>query len=134
MNRVSKLIWTVIAAGVFVFIAPVMGAFSHEEFTGKKDPVTMLLCCGGEDCKILDVQPGMLTSGPDGIRLRLTEEEARKINPKRVGPVDTVVTYDRIQPTLPEWSAEYRVCIPDKNDPKVRPRGDYYCFWAPPST
>jgi hypothetical protein len=103
-----------------------------DPYEGKRDPQTKLLCCGGEDCEVLKVEPGVLTPGDDGIRLRLTEAQARKINPNRVGPVDTVIPFNRIQPTPPEWSGEYRICIPPYNDP-TRPR-DFYCFWSPPNT
>lgn len=128
----------------FLILWPASVVLSHEAirsnsivifpdpYSGKKDPQTGLLCCGGEDCEVLKVRPGTLTPGDDGIRLRLTEEEARVINPNRVGPVDTVIPFDRIQPTPPEWSGEYRVCIPPYKDP-TRPR-DFFCFWAPPST
>ncbi|MEN6302243.1 MAG: hypothetical protein ABFD96_05920 [Armatimonadia bacterium] len=141
MCRLLKLAALVAA---FVFLAPVVAALAHQPvrsmsivvepdpYEGLKDPVTGLLCCGGEDCAVLDVQPGMLTPGDDGIRLRMTEEQARVINPKRVGAVDTVIPFDRVQPTPPEWGAQYRVCIPPYKDP-TRPR-DFFCFWAPPNS
>jgi hypothetical protein len=117
----------------FVFLAPIVAALAHDPYWGLRDPQTGGLCCGGEDCAILDVKPGTLTTGEDGIRLQLTEAEARLINPKRVGPVDTVIPFERIQPTPPEWGANYRVCIPTENLPRVRDR-DFFCFWAPPNS
>lgn len=114
----------------FLILAPVMSAFAHDPYTGLRDPRTGGLCCGGEDCAILNVRPGTLSFAEDGIRLRLTEEEARLINPKRIGPVDTVIPVDRIQETPKEWGANFRVCIPTENLPRVRER-DFFCFWAP---
>lgn len=129
----------------FLFLAPVVAALAHQPvrsmsivvepdpYKDKRDPVTNLLCCGGEDCEVLKVDPGVLTPVAEGYRLKLTEEQARVINPNRVGDVDTIIPHSRIQPTPPEWSGEYRVCIPSKHEPRVRP-ADFFCFWAPPNT
>jgi hypothetical protein len=149
MSRFEIVLVSIITAAVVCLMAAllVMARQAHahdpvysnsivvfpDPYSGKRDPQTGLLCCGGEDCETLKVMPGMLTPGDDGIRLKLTEEQARVINPNRIGPVDTVIPLNRIQPTPPEWSGEYRVCIPSRNEPAVRPR-DFFCFWAPPST
>jgi hypothetical protein len=144
--RQLSLLVLIFAAFILTLIVAVIGeAHAHQPirsnsvvifpdpYEGKRDPQTGLLCCGGEDCEVLKVEPGVLTPGDDGIRLRLTEAQARKINPNRIGDVDTVIPFNRIQPTPPEWSGEFRVCIPSRHEPNVRPR-DFFCFWAPPDT
>jgi hypothetical protein len=108
-------------------------AMAHDGFTGKRDPVTGTSCCttaaneGYGDCAVLAVAPGMLTGQPDGYRLRLTAEQARRINPLRSLPVDTVIPWNRVQPS---WDGNYRLCIPSYPFPV----SDFYCFWEPPNT
>lgn len=104
-------------------------ALAHDEYTGKTDPYTTSSCCGGHDCDALEVEPGMLTGEEDGYRLRLTEEQARKINPQRKGAVDTFIPRNRIQPS---WTGEYHLCIPNYYMETMR--ADFYCFWEPPNS
>lgn len=47
---VSVVVWTLLAYG-FLFVTR---AYAHEWFTDKKDPVTLLGCCGGYDCAEID--------------------------------------------------------------------------------
>jgi hypothetical protein len=120
----------------FVFLAPVLSAFAHDPYTGKVDPVFGNGCCGGADCAILEVEPGMIEGEMDGYRIRLTTEDAQKVNPYRTKPVDTLITWDRIQPS---WDGNYHLCLRthDARDIFGEPdtaRGAAYCFWAPPNT
>lgn len=116
----------------FVFLAPIVAALAHDPYTGLKDPVTKSSCCGGADCGILKVEPGTLTGEPDGYRLRLTEEQARRINPVRSGSVDTLIPWERVQDLPKEWGADYRLCLPNYRVPHMA--ADFYCFWAPPNS
>ena len=107
-------------------------AIAHDSFIGKMDPVTGGSCCttaqneGYGDCAVLKVEPGMLTGEDGGYRLRLTAEQASKINPVRGLPVDTFIPQDRIQDS---WDGNYRLCIPSR--PSEAMRADFYCFFAP---
>jgi hypothetical protein len=110
-------------------------ALAHDPYTGKVDPVYLNGCCGGADCSILKVQPGMIEGEADGYRIRMSLEQAREINPYRVAPVDTLITWERIQPS---WDGNYHLCLRTRDaldmhgNPDVR--GAAYCFWAPPQT
>lgn len=113
-------------AAMVAFCAP---AVAHDWFTGTRDPVTGGGCCGGSDCSLLKIEPGVLEGEAGGYRLRLTAEQAAKINPSRKQPVDTLIAWDRIQPS---HDGNYYLCIPSY--PVSTMRGDFYCFWAPPNT
>ncbi len=115
-------------------IAVTVPALAHDEYTGARDPVTGGLCCstatkdGYGDCHTLEIRPGTIEGTPDGYRIRLTAEEAQRINPIRRTPVDTVVPFERVQESK---DGKYRICIPP-SAPAVAP--DFFCFWAPPNT
>ena len=117
--------------------ATAVPAFAHEPYTGKIDPVFKNGCCGGSDCAILKVEPGMIVGEADGYRVKLTAEQAQKINPYRKAGVDTLIIWDRVQPS---WDGNYHLCL-RTYDPQLPfgatgddPRGSAYCFWAPPNT
>ena len=102
-------------------------AFAHDWYTGKTDPVTKRLCCGGSDCSMLRVEPGMLSGDASGYRLRMTAEQASKINPYRKNPVDTIIPWERVQDST---DGNYHVCLPSyPMDP-----ADFFCFFAPPNS
>lgn len=126
MPRLLKLAALVAA---FLFLAPIVAALAHDWYTGTHDPVTGGQCCGGQDCRKLVVEPGVLEPIPEGYRLRLTAEQAKKINPLRNLPVDTIIPESRIQPSE---DGNFHVCIPGYPSPGMR--ADFYCFWAPGST
>lgn len=115
-----------LAAAVLLLSTSV--ALAHEDYTGKTDPVTKSGCCGGHDCAVLQVEPGVLTPEGDGFRLRLTEAQAKLINPERVGPVDTYIPRERVQES---WTGQFRLCIPARLYPTME--ADFYCFWEPNS-
>lgn len=110
-----------------VFLAPVL-AHAHSWYIKRTDPATRLGCCGGSDCAQLVIEPGMLTAEPDGYRLRLTVDQARRINPGRVDPLDILIPWNRVQE--PE-DGNFHLCIPRWNGVT---QGDFYCFFAPPNT
>jgi len=67
----------------------------------------------------------MLEGDPEGYRLRLTIDQARKINPLRTTPVDTLIPWERMQVSE---DGNFHLCIP------AHPNGlryDFYCFWQP---
>lgn len=106
-------------------------AKSHDLYVGTTDPVTKGVCCttsehaGYGDCDKLDLEPGVLTGEVGGYRLRLTVEQAQRINPLRRTPVDTFIPDARVQPSM---DGNYHVCIPATYTPG---RGDFFCFFQP---
>jgi hypothetical protein len=50
----------------------------------------------------------MLTGEADGYRIRLTAEQAGKINPLRKTPVDTLIKWERIQSS---HDGNYHLCL-----------------------
>lgn len=108
-------------------LAAASHAEAHSWYTQKRDPVTRLGCCGGNDCNTLIITPGVISAETDGYRIRLTVEEARRINPSRNVPLDILVPWDRVQPSE---DGNWHICIPRWNDVTV---GNFYCFFAPPS-
>lgn len=104
-------------------------ADAHDWYTGTRDPVTNGGCCGGSDCAILAVTPGVIEAVDTGYRLRLSAAQAKAINPARNLPVDTLILWERVQPSL---DGNFHLCISAL--PSVYMQADFYCFWAPPST
>lgn len=111
----------------FVFLAPLM-AWAHSWYSEKHDPVSLAPCCGGTDCAKLVIEPGVLTAEPDGYRIRLTLEQARRINPYARAPIDALVIWKRVQPSE---DGNYHICI--SPDYRLPPRFGIYCFFAPPN-
>lgn len=122
MNRAVPLI------AVAIFFAWWSTAYSHEWYSKRMDPVRQTPCCGGSDCAKLKIDPGVLEATDEGYRVRMTLEQARRINPQRIAPVDTVVPWERIQ--LSE-DGNYHICIPSYEVPAMP--ADFYCFFAPGS-
>lgn len=106
-------------------------AKAHDWYVGKNDPVTGGSCCttsktdGYGDCAQLIVEHGVLEGDPQGYRLRLTLEQARKINPLRQTPVDTLIPWERMQVSE---DGNFHLCIPPNQKGL---RYDFYCFWQP---
>lgn len=107
-------------------------ALSHDGFEDRTDPVTGVSCCTSEpgakdvDCGVLNVEPGMLELVEDGYQLKLTEAQARAINPQRTGSVNTFIPRNRVQQS---WDGQYRLCIPPRRYDYMP--ADIYCFFAP---
>lgn len=126
---------TTFAIALSVGLSPALAhdANAHDWYVGQHDPVTGGSCCtttakdGYGDCARLQVDPGVLEPLPDGFRLRLTIEQARKINPLRQTPVDTFIPIERVQVSN---DGNFHVCIPGhQNGLKY----DFYCFFMPNS-
>lgn len=106
-------------------------ASAHEDYEKRYDPVTGGWCCttknadGYGDCAVLNVEPGVITGEVGGIRLRLTTEQAQRINPLRRSPVDTFIPDKRIQPS---WDGNWHACLPASPMPD---RADVFCFFMP---
>lgn len=120
-------------------IAMSLGAFfgatkaeAHDWYSKSYDPVTHGWCCntsngdGYGDCSQLILEPGVLTGEVGGYRLRLTAEQAQRINPLRREPVDTFIPEERIQPSQ---DGNWHVCLPASSSTT---RNDFFCFFQPP--
>lgn len=127
MDKIKKLLGVVPILALFMVLLP-MPALSHSWYSEKRDPVTQHGCCGGTDCATLKVEPGVLTPENDGYRIRLTVEQARRINPARLEPLDAFIPRERIQPSE---NGNFHMCLPRFNGVTM---GDFYCFFEPPST
>lgn len=113
--------------GVFLLLlAFASPAAAHDWYSTETDPVTFSRCCGNHDCAPLKIEPGMIEAVEEGYRLRLSVEQAKAINPNRTQRVDTIVEWDRIQPSP---DGNWHVCLPNYYLPAMR--GDFYCFWEP---
>lgn len=113
--------------GVFLLLlAFASPAAAHDWYSTETDPVTFSRCCGNQDCAPLKIEPGMIEAVEEGYRLRLSVEQAKAINPNRTQRVDTIVEWDRIQPSP---DGNWHVCLPNYYLPAMR--GDFYCFWEP---
>ena len=106
-------------------------ASAHGTYTGKKDPVTNRLCCGGQDCAVFRVIDAEFTPVADGYHIKMTEAQARKINPQRVGAIEFTVPWNRVQDS---WDGNFHLCIPTVSGYWTTSENAFYCFWAPPST
>lgn len=110
-------------------IAVAADARAHEWYSRKTDPIYGYSCCGGFDCAMLVVKPGVLTAEPEGYRIRLTREETQKINPYSVAPIDALVPWSRVQMSE---DGNYHICL--MTFFRGAPRGGIYCFFAPPDS
>jgi len=100
-------------------------AFAHSWYSEKTDPVTKRGCCGIRDCNKIVLTPENYTPVDGGFRIRLTEEQAKQINPTRHDALDIFVPDNRVQPSE---TGDYHLCIPNFNGVTY---GDFYCFFAP---
>jgi hypothetical protein len=98
-------------------------AYSHEWYTGKKDPKTLNSCCGGHDCSAIPQE--WITEVEGGVRIRMTLQQAQQVNPAAVSPVDAFVPEERIQqsPDL-DWHA----CVYQNN--RTAPTFGVICLWG----
>ena len=113
----------------FILIAMTAPATAHDWYTGAHDPRTGSRCCGGQDCAVLKIETGVIEAVSEGYRLRLSLEQAREINPNRHVSVDTVIPWNRVQPSP---DGNWHVCLPPYPMPHMS--ADIYCFWEPPGT
>lgn len=130
--EVTLIILCIIAACVIVFTTVWPSpAKAHQPYTGLKDPVTGRGCCSGDDCAIYAVSDSVFTAEADGYRISMTEAQAQKINPKRVGAIEFLVPWNRVQPS---WDGNFHLCIPQVSGYWTTPENAFYCFFAPPDT
>lgn len=103
-------------------------ATAHEWYGKRRDPIygKTTTCCGGTDCAPLPAHA--IKASPDGsIRVSLTLEEARAINPRRDEPFDEIIPFDRLQ--VSEDGRPHICLMPRKTDER---RG-FYCIFLPPN-
>jgi hypothetical protein len=114
-----------LAAVLAFLILCVVPASAHSWYSQKSDPVTKQGCCGGQDCREIALSADNFTPEATGFRIRLTAEQSKIINPRRLEPLDILVPFERVQPSE---DGNYHLCIPSFNGVT---RGDFYCFFAP---
>jgi hypothetical protein len=112
-----------------VLAALTSSALAHSWYGERRDPVfSATTCCGGLDCAPLP--PHAISITPDGqLRVTLTVEEARRINPIRRYGFDKIISFDRIQ--LSEDGTPH-ICLQPHDDPNDLREG-YYCIFLPPT-
>lgn len=117
---------------VLVVLAALIGyagmAQSHEWYGKRRDPVfSTTTCCGGSDCAPIPAHAMKVT--PEGLRVTLTAEEARKINPQRFDAFDRLIAFDRIQTSE---DGQPHICL-QRIDNFADRRDGYYCIFLPPN-
>jgi hypothetical protein len=118
----------IIAATLAAFSAEAM---AHSWYSKRRDPIfSTTTCCGGYDCAPLP--QSSITFTPDGdLRVTLSLEEARKINPGRVEPFDEVIPFDRIQVAE---DGQPHICLMRMNNAAFGDRRQgFYCIFLPPN-
>jgi hypothetical protein len=116
---------TVLALAVLGLLAT--EALAHSWYSQKRDPIfSTTTCCGGTDCRELPAHA--IHPSPDGsIRVTLTLEEAKLINPNRDEPFDEIIPFERIQ--VSEDGSPHICLMPRKTDD----RQGFYCIFLPPN-
>jgi hypothetical protein len=102
-------------------------AMAHSWYSSRVDPEYLNGCCGGTDCHELD--GSLVIPEADGYRIRLTIDQARRINPGALFPVDALVPWRRVQPSE---DGNWHICIFPSS--RHAPRGGIICFFAPPNS
>lgn len=72
--------------------------------------------------------PGEISAETAGLRVRLSVERSRFINPRSVAPIDALVLWDRVQPSE---DGNWHLCISESYRDGLN-KG-IYCLFAPPS-
>ena len=103
-------------------------AEAHSWYKYKTDPVYHNSCCGGQDCAMWAILPGELSAEANGLRVRLSLERSRMINPYSQYPIDAVVIWDRVQPSE---DGNWHLCVMTAY--RGDDRGGIYCLFAPPN-
>ncbi len=106
-------------------------ADAHSWYSKRRDPIyNTTTCCGGTDCRELPSHAMSIT--PDGnLRVTLTLEEAKKVNPARTEPFDAVIPFDRIQPS--EDGSPHICLMPSDRFEFGDGRQGFYCIFLPPT-
>ena len=116
-----------LAIACLMMMAALLPAHAHSWYAKRRDPIfNRTSCCGGTDCR--ELPASSITVTPEGLRVRLTLEQAIFINPRRTEPFDELIDYDRIQVSE---DANAHICLmPSSFDD----RHGYYCIFLPPNT
>ena len=106
-------------------------AFAHSWYSQKRDPIyNMTTCCGGSDCRELPSHSMSITPQGD-LRVTLTLEEARRINPARIEPFDAVIPFERIQ--VSEDGSPH-ICLMASDRAALGDlRQGFFCIFLPPN-
>lgn len=104
-------------------------AHAHDWYSGKRDPVTYGLCCGGNDCGMWTIRKGNLFGSAKGYHVIMTLEETQKINRYSSKPIDAVVPWERVQESP---DGNWHICL--KTEDRNAPSEGVYCLFAPPNT
>lgn len=103
-------------------------ALAHEWYSNRRDPIfNATRCCGNADCAPLPEHSISIT--PEGLRVTLTPEEARRINPTRRSGFDRIIDFERIQVSE---DGKPHICLMT-HDMEGDKREGYYCVFLPPS-
>ena len=145
---------SIAAAFVAAFLLAVGLALAHEPYTGQKDPIyrrdgTMWTqaqssftsqadpyqgCCSGNDCKPIprDMVSHVIEAVDGGYIVRMTAEEAQRINPHTHKPVDAFIPRERVKQLTPEMEIAFHICLWEMS--RDAPHYGVICFWEPPNT
>lgn len=103
-------------------------ALAHSWYSDRRDPVYGITkCCGNTDCAPLPAHAIKIT--PEGLRVTLTPDEARIINPARRSGFDKIIDFDRIQVSE---DGKPHICLMT-HEMENDLREGYYCIFLPPS-
>lgn len=81
-------------------------AAGHEWYTGQRDPVQNVGCCGGSDCA--EIPAEAVEEQRHGYRITLTADEAAKVHPYTKLPINALVPRARI---IPSRDGNFHLCI-----------------------
>lgn len=117
-----------LTALAFLFVSQTADA--HSWYGKRRDPIfNGTTCCGGTDCGPLPPHSMQIT--PDGLRVVLTLDEAKKINPARSQPFDVLIPFDRIQVSEDGMA---HICLMATDRAEIGdPRQGFYCIFLPPN-
>jgi hypothetical protein len=117
-----------VAISLAVLCLTAAAAEAHSWYSERRDPIfPATTCCGGLDCAPLP--PHAIKITPEGLRITLTVEEARRINPVRRYGFDKLIAFDRIQVSE---DGQPHICLQPHDAPED-PREGYYCVFLPPN-
>lgn len=74
------------------------------------------------------IQPGEISATADGIRVQLSLERTRTINPYSTEPLDGLVEWARVQPSE---DGNWHICISATT--RAYPFNGVFCLFAPPN-
>lgn len=124
----TRAIIGVRAALVAAFLLPGQ-ARAHDWYTGYRDPVFDWECCGGADCNVIPIDGKNVVAERDGYHVRLSIEEAKRLNPATNLPVDGVVTWDRV---IESPTGQFAACpFMIRRDAET---AGLRCLFVPPNT